>query len=182
MSVRSARGWRGRSPSHRIGQTAVSFLAEAVADGKFLGGASVWGINAFNRYAHLGISLVPEARGQGYGAEAIQLLVVCYGFRNRNLRRLEVEMLAANTAMRRTAEACGFTHEDPAEARVRRRRLRRHGPLRPAPPATGRRSRPWIRAGPRLRLWCFAADGARSRGCRFDPRPAQLADVVNVVS
>jgi RimJ/RimL family protein N-acetyltransferase len=27
------------------------------------------------------------------------------------LRRLELETLASNTAMRRTAEACGFTHE-----------------------------------------------------------------------
>jgi RimJ/RimL family protein N-acetyltransferase len=57
-----------------------------------------------------GISLLPEARGQGYGAEVIRLLCR-YGFRNRNLRRLELETLASNTAMRRTAEACGFTHE-----------------------------------------------------------------------
>ncbi|MEE3918123.1 GNAT family protein [Micromonospora sp. BRA006-A] len=52
----------------------------------------------------------PEARGQGYGTEVIRLLCR-YGFRNRNLRRLEIETLAANTAMRRTAERCGFVHE-----------------------------------------------------------------------
>jgi RimJ/RimL family protein N-acetyltransferase len=92
------------------GETWVSLLAETVADGTFLGRAGLWGINAFNRYGHLGISLVPEARGQGYGTEVIRLLCR-YGFRNRNLRRLELETLASNTAMRRTAEACGFTHE-----------------------------------------------------------------------
>jgi RimJ/RimL family protein N-acetyltransferase len=92
------------------GQTAVSLLAETVADGTFLGGCTLWGINAFNRYAHLGISLLPEARGQGYGAEVIGLLCR-YGFRNRNLRRLELETLASNMAMRRTAEKCGFVHE-----------------------------------------------------------------------
>jgi RimJ/RimL family protein N-acetyltransferase len=91
-------------------QTMVSLLAETVADGTFLGGGVLWGINAFNRYAHLGVSLLPEARGQGYGTEVIRLLCR-YGFRHRNLRRLEMEMLAGNTAMRRTAETCGFTHE-----------------------------------------------------------------------
>ena len=92
------------------GETMVTLVVETVADGTFLGRGTLWGINAFNRYGHLGIRLVPEARGQGYGTEVIQLLCR-YGFRNRNLRRLELEMLASNVAMRRTAEACGFTHE-----------------------------------------------------------------------
>ena len=89
---------------------AVSLLAETVADGTFLGTGVLWGINTFNGYAHLGITLLPEARGQGYGTEVIRLLYR-YGFRNRNLRRLEIETLAGNTAMRRTAERCGFVHE-----------------------------------------------------------------------
>ncbi|MDO3687487.1 GNAT family N-acetyltransferase [Micromonospora sp. C28ISP2-4] len=88
----------------------VSLLAETVADGTFLGTGVLWGINTFNGYAHLGITLLPEARGQGYGTEVIRLLCR-YGFRNRNLRRLEIETLAGNTAMRRTAERCGFVHE-----------------------------------------------------------------------
>jgi RimJ/RimL family protein N-acetyltransferase len=92
------------------GQTVVSLLAETVADSTFLGTGVLWGINAFNQYGHLGVSLLPEARGQGYGTEVIRLLCR-YGFRNRNLRRLELETLASNAAMRRTAEACGFTHE-----------------------------------------------------------------------
>ncbi|MEU8332809.1 GNAT family protein [Micromonospora sp. NPDC048839] len=92
------------------GQAPVPLLAETVADGTFLGGGALWGINAFNQYAHLGISLLPEARGQGYGTEVIRLLCR-YGFRNRNLRRLELETVVSNTAMRRTAERCGFTHE-----------------------------------------------------------------------
>jgi RimJ/RimL family protein N-acetyltransferase len=91
------------------GETTVSLLAETVVDGTFLGSGVLWGIDAFNRYAHIGISLL-EARRQGYGTEVIRLLCR-YGFRHRNLRRLELETLASNTAMRRTAEACGFTHE-----------------------------------------------------------------------
>ncbi|MGC4809766.1 GNAT family N-acetyltransferase [Micromonospora sp. DT228] len=92
------------------GEAPVALLAETTADGTFLGGGALWGINPFNQYGHLGISLVAEARGQGYGADVIRLLCR-YGFRNRNLRRLELETLASNTAMRRTAETCGFTHE-----------------------------------------------------------------------
>ncbi|MFC4019930.1 GNAT family N-acetyltransferase [Micromonospora sp. GCM10011542] len=92
------------------GQTSVLLLAETVADGTFLGRGTLWGINAFNQFGHLGIALLPEARGQGYGTEVIRLLCR-YGFRNRNLRRLELETLASNTAMRRTAETCGFVHE-----------------------------------------------------------------------
>ncbi|MFJ1541566.1 GNAT family N-acetyltransferase [Micromonospora chalcea] len=97
----------GEQPDAR---SSVSLLAETVADGTFLGVGTLWGINVFNGFAHLGITLVPEARGHGYGTEVIQLLCR-YGFRNRNLRRLEIETLAGNTAMRRTAERCGFVHE-----------------------------------------------------------------------
>ncbi|MCT2279486.1 GNAT family N-acetyltransferase [Micromonospora chalcea] len=97
----------GEQPDAR---SSVSLLAETVADGTFLGVGTLWGINVFNGLAHLGITLVPEARGHGYGTEVIQLLCR-YGFRNRNLRRLEIETLAGNTAMRRTAERCGFVHE-----------------------------------------------------------------------
>ncbi|MGC4895290.1 GNAT family N-acetyltransferase [Micromonospora sp. DT31] len=92
------------------GRSSVSLLAETVADGTFLGGGVLWGINPFSQFAHLGITLLPEARGQGYGTDVIRLLCR-YGFRSRNLRRLEIETLAGNTAMRRTAEACGFTLE-----------------------------------------------------------------------
>jgi RimJ/RimL family protein N-acetyltransferase len=92
------------------GETSVALVAETVADGTFLGFGVLWGISAFNQYAHLGISLLPEARGQGYGIEVIGLLCR-YGFRSRNLRRLELETLASNTAMRRTAERCGFVLE-----------------------------------------------------------------------
>jgi RimJ/RimL family protein N-acetyltransferase len=70
----------------------------------------IWSICSSARASSYVVSLLPAARGQGYGTEVIRLLCQ-YGFRNRNLRRLELETLASNTAMRRTAETCGFTHE-----------------------------------------------------------------------
>ncbi len=94
----------------------VGFVAETVADATFVGIGVVWGIDAFNRYGHLGINLARSARGLGYGRDVVALLSR-YAFRNRNLRRLEIETLASNTPMRRTAEACGFIHEGTQRSR-----------------------------------------------------------------
>jgi RimJ/RimL family protein N-acetyltransferase len=85
------------------------FVAEA-ADGRFLGMCSLWGVDALHRFGHVGILLRSAARGQGYGTAMVRL--TCrYGFRIRNLRRLELETRATNIPMRRAAEACGFRHE-----------------------------------------------------------------------
>lgn len=86
------------------------FTAETTADGTVIGGCGLWGLDAFNQFGHLGISLLPAARGQGYGREMVRLLCH-YGFRFRNLHRIELETLAANAAMRKLAESCGFTLE-----------------------------------------------------------------------
>jgi RimJ/RimL family protein N-acetyltransferase len=88
----------------------AGFVGETTADGTLVGLCCLWGIDPFNRFAHIGISLLGSARGQGYGQEMVSLLCQ-FGFRNRNLRRLEIETLASNTAMRQAAVACGFTHE-----------------------------------------------------------------------
>jgi RimJ/RimL family protein N-acetyltransferase len=86
------------------------FTAETIADGTVIGACSLWGLDAFNQFGHLGISLLPGARGQGYGREMVRLLCH-YGFRFRNLRRIELETLATNASMRKLAESCGFVLE-----------------------------------------------------------------------
>ena len=86
------------------------FTAETIADGTVIGMCSLWGLDAFNQFGHLGISLLRAARTQGYGREMVQLLCH-YGFRFRNLHRIELETLATNTAMRKLAESCGFVLE-----------------------------------------------------------------------
>jgi RimJ/RimL family protein N-acetyltransferase len=86
------------------------FTAETTADATVIGTCLLWGIDAFNQFAHLGISLLPAARGHGYGREMVGLLCR-YGFRFRNLHRIELETLATNTAMRALAESCGFALE-----------------------------------------------------------------------
>ncbi|HEY7147621.1 MAG TPA: GNAT family protein [Streptosporangiaceae bacterium] len=86
------------------------FTAETITDGTVIGTCSLWGLDAFNQFGHLGISLLPAARTQGYGREMVRLLCH-YGFRFRNLHRIELETLAANAAMRKLAESCGFVLE-----------------------------------------------------------------------
>jgi RimJ/RimL family protein N-acetyltransferase len=87
-----------------------AFTAETLDDGTVVGGGVLWGIDEFNQYAHIGLALAPAARGKGYGREIVEMLCR-YGFRQRNLRRIELETFATNAAMRATAVSCGFTHE-----------------------------------------------------------------------
>jgi RimJ/RimL family protein N-acetyltransferase len=89
---------------------AACFTAVRRDDATIVGDAIVWHIDTHNRTAHLGISLLPEARGHGYSLDVISLLCV-YGFQVRGLRRLQIDTLADNVAMRRTAERLGFRHE-----------------------------------------------------------------------
>jgi len=87
----------------------VFTIADAAGDTP-LGGASLWGVDNHNRLGHLGMSLLPEHRGQGYAGEVIRLLCR-YGFQLRGLHRLQIETLADNTAMIKTAAAAGFARE-----------------------------------------------------------------------
>lgn len=76
-------------------------------DGELVGGVSLWGIDAFNRRAHLGIAVGPPYRGKGYGTDACR--VICrYAFVDRGLHRVQLEVLADNAAARRSYEKAGF--------------------------------------------------------------------------
>ena len=108
------------------------FTAETIADGTVIGTCSLWGLDAFNQFGHIGISLLPAARTHGYGREMMELLCH-YGFRFRNLHRIELETLATNAAMRETSRKLRLrARRHPARAGLRRRRLLRHRAVRAA--------------------------------------------------
>ncbi len=93
------------------------FIVEALVDldppalaGQVLGDAALWAIDPHVRSAHIGITLLAEARGLGVGREVVDLLVD-YGFRVRGLHRLQCETHADNAAMLATAQAAGFRPE-----------------------------------------------------------------------
>ncbi|MFJ9338515.1 GNAT family N-acetyltransferase [Streptomyces sp. NPDC101733] len=111
-----SRPWRpldaGHSPygtEEPSAQKAV-FSVVDLASGELAGEALLWGIDLHNRGAHLGMSLRPDFRGRGLGAETVRLLCA-YGFTVRGLHRLQLETLADNPAMIGAGRRAGFRVE-----------------------------------------------------------------------
>ncbi|MFD4997842.1 GNAT family N-acetyltransferase [Streptomyces buecherae] len=88
----------------------VPFSVVEVAGGTLVGVATLWGTDTHHRSAHLGVGLLPSARGKGYGTDVVAVLCH-YGFVVRGLHRLQIDTLADNTAMLRSAERNGFVRE-----------------------------------------------------------------------
>ncbi|WP_329201095.1 MULTISPECIES: GNAT family N-acetyltransferase [unclassified Streptomyces] len=88
----------------------VRFSVVERETGTLVGSAVLWGIDNHNRSAHIGLGLLPSCRGKGYGTDVVAVLCH-YGFVVRGLQRLQIETLADNTAMLRSAERNGFVRE-----------------------------------------------------------------------
>ncbi|WP_406055575.1 GNAT family N-acetyltransferase [Streptomyces sp. NBC_01077] len=88
----------------------VPFSVVELEGGTLVGTANLWGIDNHNRSAHIGLGLLPAARGKGYGTDVVAVLCH-YGFVVRGLQRLQIETLADNGAMLRSAERNGFVRE-----------------------------------------------------------------------
>jgi RimJ/RimL family protein N-acetyltransferase len=91
-------------------ENTVAFSIVELAGETLIGTATLWGIDNHNRSAHIGLGLLPAARGKGYGSDAVAVLCD-YGFVVRSLQRLQIETLADNVAMLRAAERNGFVRE-----------------------------------------------------------------------
>jgi len=91
-------------------QGSVQFSVVELERDTLVGTATLWGIDNHNRCAHIGLGLLPAARGKGYGTDVVAVLCH-YGFVVRGLRRLQIETLVDNHAMLRSAERNGFVRE-----------------------------------------------------------------------
>jgi RimJ/RimL family protein N-acetyltransferase len=98
--------YRIRDP---LADPAVFSVVELASD-ELAGDALLWGVDQHNRSAHLGIALRPSYRGRGLGTDVVRVLCR-YGFETRGLQRLQVDTLADNEAMLRSATQAGFTRE-----------------------------------------------------------------------
>ncbi|MFD9949955.1 GNAT family N-acetyltransferase [Nonomuraea sp. NPDC059023] len=112
------RPWRPITPGSKDSRLVVNdeehgvvpFSVIELDGGTLVGSANLWGIDNHSRSAHIGLGLLPAARGQGYGTDVVAVLCH-YGFVVRGLQRLQIETLADNAAMLRSAERNGFVRE-----------------------------------------------------------------------
>ena len=89
---------------------AAFFTIHLLDDEAALGSVGLWRIDLHHRSAHIGISLLPGARGRGLGRDALE--IICrYGFEVRGLHRLSLETLEINASMQAAALSCGFVEE-----------------------------------------------------------------------
>jgi RimJ/RimL family protein N-acetyltransferase len=110
--------WRPVSPTVELSPYRVRenrpeqapFTIVALDDQRIVGEALLWGIDAHNRGAHLGIALLPHERGRGHGLDTVQVLCR-YAFRILGLHRVQMETNTPNVAMRAMAKRAGFTEE-----------------------------------------------------------------------
>jgi RimJ/RimL family protein N-acetyltransferase len=87
----------------------VNFAIEA--DGKLIGDCGLYGFDQRAGTAQLGIGIGDRAYwGRGYGREAVSLLVD-YGFRMHNLRKVWLSTYASNERALRSYRAVGFVEE-----------------------------------------------------------------------
>jgi len=97
-------------------KSGVNFAIEV--DGVFIGDCGLFHINQRSGTAELGIGIGDRSyQGKGYGREALTLLVD-YGFRLLNLRKIWLETGADNERAIRSYQAVGFVLEGRQRAHV----------------------------------------------------------------
>jgi RimJ/RimL family protein N-acetyltransferase len=88
------------------------------ADGQFIGDCGLHSLDRVSGTAELGIGIGNRAYwGAGYGREAVRLLVD-YGFRMQNLRKITLMVYASNERAVRSYAAAGFVEEGRQLAQV----------------------------------------------------------------
>ncbi len=91
------------------GRDGMGFAIEA--DGKFIGQCALFNYGEVAQTAELGITIGDKNYlGAGYGRDAVKVLLE-YGFKLRNLRRIHLTVNATNDRAIRAYEACGFVRE-----------------------------------------------------------------------
>jgi RimJ/RimL family protein N-acetyltransferase len=97
-----------------LGDSRGTLIVERAVDGEPVGTvgwrAVQYGPNAESRAWNIGISLIPEARGKGLGADA-QRVLAAYLFATTTVNRIEAMTDIENIAEQRALEKAGY-HRD----------------------------------------------------------------------
>ncbi|MFN8374195.1 MAG: GNAT family protein [Anaerolineae bacterium] len=92
------------------GKEVFIFAIRRTDDERFMGFIDLSGILWTQGVAWLGIGIGPEFQGQGYGGEALQL-VLAFAFRELNLHRIQLTVFAYNERATALYEKLGFVRE-----------------------------------------------------------------------
>jgi RimJ/RimL family protein N-acetyltransferase len=90
--------------------SAVAFCVVTRERDELLGHVSLWGDNPRNRAATMAIIIGEEHTGDGYGPEALEVMMR-YGFSELGLHRIELAVYAYNTRAVSVYRKLGFTQE-----------------------------------------------------------------------
>lgn len=90
--------------------TRAYFGIEVKEQGILAGVCFLQSINWVDRTAWLGISLLPEFQGKGYGKSALRILLD-YGYNKLNLMKISLYVLSVNATAIRMYEKSGFELE-----------------------------------------------------------------------
>lgn len=82
----------------------------ASVDGETVGAVAFTGLHESAGKGDLAYWVLPEHQGEGYGGEAVELLLE-YGFDELRLHRVRADCIATNDASRGLLESLGFTQE-----------------------------------------------------------------------
>lgn len=117
------RTWAQTTEAPYVPETLEAYRARCAQPGKdgsaefavevdevLVGRAAVFGVDQLARTGEVGLSLLPEHRGRGHGRDVLRVLLG-YGFRSRNLRRVQLQTLASNEPALRAYRAVGFVEE-----------------------------------------------------------------------
>jgi RimJ/RimL family protein N-acetyltransferase len=101
---------RGPMRNERNGQLIIERIVDDRPIGTVGWHLERYGPNEESGAWNIGIALIPEARGHGYGTEA-QRLVADYLFASTDLHRVEASTDVENLAEQRSLEKAGFIRE-----------------------------------------------------------------------
>jgi RimJ/RimL family protein N-acetyltransferase len=106
-----AREFAERFNAQRGNAQAVEFHLRTLEEDRLIGFVAVHSIEWNNQSALLAIGIgEPDYRGKGYGGDALQL-ILGYAFRELNLHRLGLDVIANNQPAIRAYEKAGFRRE-----------------------------------------------------------------------
>lgn len=89
---------------------AAAFSVVARASDQLVGHVSMWGANVAVRCAELAVIIGDDHTGQGYGTDAVHVMVR-YGFQELGLNRIELRTWSFNTRAVATYRRVGFVEE-----------------------------------------------------------------------